>query len=90
MSDVKARDPIIERFPRLCPSKTPHARARQEVAAVRRKPSFANVLKIARALGTTCEAFADCEDLQDEEEAKPKGRKQPPPDKPARRGKKRQ
>jgi transcriptional regulator with XRE-family HTH domain len=29
----------------------------------RRKPSFANVLKIARALGTTCEAFADCEDL---------------------------
>jgi len=39
----------------------------------RRKPSFANVLKIARALGTTCEAFAGCEDLQDEAEA-PKGR----------------
>jgi transcriptional regulator with XRE-family HTH domain len=29
----------------------------------RRKPSFAAVVKIARALDTTCEAFADCEDI---------------------------
>jgi transcriptional regulator with XRE-family HTH domain len=36
----------------------------------RRKPSFANVLRIARALGTTCEAFADCEDLDSEELSK--------------------
>jgi transcriptional regulator with XRE-family HTH domain len=28
-----------------------------------RKPSFAAVVKLARALGVTCEAFADCEDL---------------------------
>jgi transcriptional regulator with XRE-family HTH domain len=26
-------------------------------------PSFANVLKLAAALGVTCEAFADCEDI---------------------------
>src|SRR5438477_11953429 len=29
----------------------------------RRKPSFAAVLKIARALGVSCEAFAECSDL---------------------------
>ena len=29
----------------------------------RRKPSFGAVVKLARALKTTCEAFADCEDL---------------------------
>jgi transcriptional regulator with XRE-family HTH domain len=32
-----------------------------------RKPSFAAVLKLSRALGVTCEAFADCEDLADGE-----------------------
>jgi transcriptional regulator with XRE-family HTH domain len=29
----------------------------------RRMPSFSNVVKIAAALGATCEAFADCEDI---------------------------
>ncbi len=29
----------------------------------RRMPTFGAVVKLARALGTTCEAFADCEDL---------------------------
>ncbi len=29
----------------------------------RRKPSFDSVVKIARALGATCEAFADCDDV---------------------------
>jgi transcriptional regulator with XRE-family HTH domain len=29
----------------------------------RRKPSFEAVVKLARALGVTCEAFADCEDV---------------------------
>jgi transcriptional regulator with XRE-family HTH domain len=28
-----------------------------------RMPSFAAVVKIAQALGVTCEAFADCEDM---------------------------
>jgi transcriptional regulator with XRE-family HTH domain len=35
----------------------------------RNKPSFANVLKLAKALGVTCEAFAACEDLDGEEKA---------------------
>jgi transcriptional regulator with XRE-family HTH domain len=48
-----------------------------------RRPSFANVLKIARALGTTCEAFADCTDL-DGEEPKKKARKAAAPGKPAK------
>lgn len=38
----------------------------------RRKPSFASVVKIARALGVTCEAFADCEDIAEEEKPSPK------------------
>jgi transcriptional regulator with XRE-family HTH domain len=29
----------------------------------RRKPSLAAAVKLARALGVTCEAFADCEDV---------------------------
>jgi transcriptional regulator with XRE-family HTH domain len=29
----------------------------------RRKPSFEAVVKIARALGVTCESFADCSDI---------------------------
>ncbi len=28
-----------------------------------RQPTFAAVVKIARALGVTCEAFADCDDV---------------------------
>jgi transcriptional regulator with XRE-family HTH domain len=32
----------------------------------RRTPSFPAVVKLARALGVTCEAFADCEDVADE------------------------
>jgi predicted transcriptional regulator len=34
----------------------------------RRKPSFAAAVKIARALGVSCEAFADCEDVAGESE----------------------
>ncbi|VTR94024.1 xre family transcriptional regulator : : HTH_3 [Gemmata massiliana] len=47
----------------------------------RRKPSFAAVLKIAKALGVTCEAFSMCSDLIGEEqppepaEKKSKGKK---------------
>jgi transcriptional regulator with XRE-family HTH domain len=43
----------------------------------RRKPSFAAVVKIARALGVTCEAFADCEDVGGEEKParQPRGKK---------------
>jgi transcriptional regulator with XRE-family HTH domain len=38
----------------------------------RRKPFFAAVVKIARALDTSCEVFADCDDvLSDEEVAEP-------------------
>jgi hypothetical protein len=37
----------------------------------RRKPSFANVLKLARALGVTCEAFASCTDLDGGAESPP-------------------
>jgi transcriptional regulator with XRE-family HTH domain len=32
-----------------------------------RRPSFAAVVKIAKALGVTCEAFADCEDIAEDE-----------------------
>jgi transcriptional regulator with XRE-family HTH domain len=41
----------------------------------RRKPSFTAVVKLAHALGTTCEAFADCDDVMP----------RPEPKKPARR-----
>jgi transcriptional regulator with XRE-family HTH domain len=41
----------------------------------RRKPSFAAVVKIARALGVTCEAFANCTDVSAEEPAKKQPRK---------------
>lgn len=36
-----------------------------------RKPSFAYVVKIARALGVTCEAFSDCTDIAADEEPAP-------------------
>ena len=49
----------------------------------RRRPSFAAVVKIAKALGVDCTAFAECEDVAGEEEEKPAAKK-----KPARRGKK--
>ena len=48
----------------------------------RSKPSFAAVVKIAKALGVTCEAFAECEDIAGEEEEKA------PDAPPARAGKK--
>jgi transcriptional regulator with XRE-family HTH domain len=54
----------------------------------RRKPSFAAVVKLARALGVTCEAFAGCEDIDDvggREVIKQKGT--PPPTKPKRKSK---
>jgi transcriptional regulator with XRE-family HTH domain len=47
--------------------------ALHEYGLGRRKPSFAAVVKIARALGLTCEAFADCSDL--DEPAKPKAKR---------------
>jgi transcriptional regulator with XRE-family HTH domain len=43
----------------------------------RRKPSFAAVVKIARALGITCEAFADCEDVAVGEDAQRPAAKRP-------------
>jgi transcriptional regulator with XRE-family HTH domain len=50
----------------------------------RSKPPFAAVVKIAKALGVTCEAFAGCDDVQadgDEPAARPapagRGRKAP-------------
>jgi transcriptional regulator with XRE-family HTH domain len=39
----------------------------------RRTPSFPAVIKLARALGVTCQAFADCEDMGPETPA-PKAR----------------
>jgi len=41
----------------------------------RRKPSFAAAVKIARALGVTCEAFADCDDVADDGKKKATQRK---------------
>ena len=42
----------------------------------RRRPSFAAVVKLAKALGVTCEAFAECDDITgDEEEEKPAPKK---------------
>jgi transcriptional regulator with XRE-family HTH domain len=49
----------------------------------RRKPSFASVLKLAKALGVTCEAFAECEDLANDDEGE-----KPAAKKPAAKGKK--
>jgi transcriptional regulator with XRE-family HTH domain len=40
----------------------------------RRKPSFTSVVRLARALGTTCEAFAGCEDIAGADMAKPRGK----------------
>jgi transcriptional regulator with XRE-family HTH domain len=43
-----------------------------------RLPSFPTVVKLAKALGVSCEAFAGCEDVSEEQE----------PQKPAKRGRK--
>ena len=37
----------------------------------RRKPSLAAAVKLAKALGVTCEAFADCEDIAGEDDIEP-------------------
>ena len=44
----------------------------------RRKPSFAAVVKIAKPLGVTCEAFAECEDMVADEPAPPAARPKKP------------
>jgi transcriptional regulator with XRE-family HTH domain len=56
----------------------------------RRKPSLAAAVKLAHALGVTCEAFADCDDIRldgDDQESKPakepKRRGRPRKDQPA-------
>lgn len=49
----------------------------------RRKPSFAAVVKLAKALGVTCEAFAECDDVAAEESPKA----EPAPKKPKGGGK---
>jgi transcriptional regulator with XRE-family HTH domain len=46
-----------------------------------RKPSLAAAVKLAKALGVDCTAFAGCEDVAGEGE-------EPEPEKPARKGKK--
>jgi transcriptional regulator with XRE-family HTH domain len=44
-----------------------------------RKPTFSCVLRLARALGVTCQAFAECEDLGAETNDGPAaGRRRPP------------
>jgi hypothetical protein len=47
-----------------------------------RKPRFGAVVKIARALGLTCEAFTDCEDLVEEGKRPRKVATRPPPNRP--------
>lgn len=42
-----------------------------------RKPSFEAVVKIARALGQTCEAFAECEDVGGLAKGRKGGRRKP-------------
>jgi transcriptional regulator with XRE-family HTH domain len=37
--------------------------ALHDYAIGRRRPGFAAAAKIARALGTSCDVFADCEDI---------------------------
>jgi transcriptional regulator with XRE-family HTH domain len=45
----------------------------------RRKPSFAAVVKLAKALGVTCEAFAECDDVvADDQGEKAPARGRPP------------
>jgi transcriptional regulator with XRE-family HTH domain len=37
----------------------------------RRKPSFSAVVRLAQALGVTCEAFSDCEDIASDDGSRP-------------------
>ena len=55
-----------------------------EYGGGRRKPSFSAVVKIARALGVTCEAFAACEDIAEDTPGSLPG--QPVTEKPKRMG----
>ena len=48
-----------------------------------RLPTFPAVVKLAAALGATCEAFAACSDVADDEQPAEK----PKPEKPASKGK---
>lgn len=41
----------------------------------RRKPSFAAVVKLAKALGVDCTAFAGCDDVDAAEPEKPKAKR---------------
>lgn len=56
----------------------------------RRAPSFTNVVKLAAALGLTCQAFAGCSDVAtpDDGESEPPAKKPAPPSKPKRPGRK--
>ncbi|MBX9580537.1 MAG: helix-turn-helix transcriptional regulator [Gemmataceae bacterium] len=52
-------------------------------------PGFTTVVKLARALGVSCEAFAVCSDLSGQGKDSPapdRGEKKPVPGKPRRRG----
>lgn len=37
----------------------------------KRKPTLESAVKLARALGTTCQVFAECEDIAEESPKKP-------------------
>jgi transcriptional regulator with XRE-family HTH domain len=39
-----------------------------------RIPSWASVVKLAKALGVSTDAFADCDEVQEDEPARPRGR----------------
>jgi transcriptional regulator with XRE-family HTH domain len=43
----------------------------------RRRPSFSAVVKLARALGVTCQEFADCEDIAEGEPVEKPAPKKP-------------
>jgi transcriptional regulator with XRE-family HTH domain len=51
-----------------------------------REPSWATVQKLAKALGVTCQEFADCEDIPEDEPVKKPGKAVPPKVKPTRVG----
>lgn len=52
----------------------------------RRSPSFSAVVKIAKALGTTCEAFSGCEDIDGDEAPKKPARTARPRSRPRKGG----
>jgi len=49
--------------------------AGHEYGLGRRRPSFSAVVKLAKALGVTCEAFAECDNIAGDEEEKPAPKK---------------